>query len=139
MTTPLGRYRQNYRPPFLAFLAHPDEPTLHPAYELGRAALADDVSLLVLVRTHHTVLAEVLLAGVDPPGLPAILDAAAGFPGRVVGAFEMGRRSFLETPATQEFRRTWSVEQGSRISGHRTTPWQREQVRVMSSPAGTHT
>ena len=96
MTTPLGRYRQNYRPPFLAFLAHPDEPTLHPAYELGRAALADDVSLLVLVRTHHTVLAEVLLAGVDPPGLPAILDAAAGFLVESLAPFEMVRRSFLE-------------------------------------------
>jgi hypothetical protein len=96
VTTPLGRYRKNYQPPFLAFLAHPNEATLHAAYELGRAALADDLSLLDLVRTHHTVLAEVLLAGVDPPGLPAILDAAAGFLVESLAPFEMVRRSFLE-------------------------------------------
>ena len=44
--TPLSRHTQNYRPAFLAFLAHSDEATLHAAYELGRAALADNVSLL---------------------------------------------------------------------------------------------
>ena len=89
-------------PAFLAFLAHPDEPTLHAAYELGRAALADDVSLLDLVRTHHTVLAEVLLAGVDPPGLPAILDAAAGFLVESLAPFEMVRRSFLEHTSNEK-------------------------------------
>lgn len=101
MTTQLGRHRRNYTPAFLAFLAHPDEATLHAAYELGRAALADDVTLLDLVRTHHTVLAEVLLGGVEPADLPATLDAAAGFLVEALAPFEMVRRSFLENTSKE--------------------------------------
>lgn len=102
MTTQLSRHSQNYRPAFLAFLAHSDEATLHAAYELGRAALADNVSLLDLIRTHHAVLAEVLLTGNDPHDLPAILDAAAGFLVEAMAPFEMARRSFLERNSTPD-------------------------------------
>jgi len=118
VTTPLGRYRQNYEPAFLALPAHPDEPTLHAAYELVRAAFADDVGLLDLIRTHRTVLAEVLLAGVDPPGLPAILDAAAGFLVESSAPFEMVRRSFLENTCNEKPRPDLLGRAGSGISGH---------------------
>jgi len=102
VTTPLSRHSRNYTPAFLAFLAHPDEATLHAAYELGRAALADDVSLLDLIRTHHAVLADVLLAGIDPQDLPTVLNAAAGFLVEAMAPFEMARRSFLERTSTPD-------------------------------------
>lgn len=96
MTTPLRRLGQNYRPAFLAYLTHRDEASLHAAYELGRAALADDVNLLDLIRIHHTVLGEVLLPGLDARELPAVLDLAAGFLIESLAPFEIARRSFLE-------------------------------------------
>ena len=101
VTTPLRRLRKNYTPAFLAYAARRDEVTLHAAYELGRAALADDVSLLDLVRTHSTVLRDVLVGGTDPRDLPDILDASAGFLVEALAPFEMARRSFLEKTGTE--------------------------------------
>jgi len=51
---------RNYRAAFLRYLARPEEAARHAGYEIGRAALAADVSLLELVRVHHDVLVEVL-------------------------------------------------------------------------------
>ena len=66
MTDPQLRLSNNYTPAFLVYLNHPDEGTLHTAYELGRAALADGISLLELVRIHHTVIGEILRATPTP-------------------------------------------------------------------------
>jgi len=66
MVTSLGRLTQNYTPAFLTFLGHPNEEALHSAYELGRAALTDNVTLLDLIRTHHQVFGDVLRATTNP-------------------------------------------------------------------------
>lgn len=96
MSNALRRLHQNYTPAFLGHLARRDEATLHAAYELGRAALADDVSLLDLVRIHSAVLRTVLVSEPDPQDIPAILDASAAFLVESLAPFEMARRSFLE-------------------------------------------
>lgn len=101
MTTPPDRLTQNYRPAFLAFLNHPDEEALHSAYELGRAALADNITLLGLIRTHHRVFGDVLRTTTDPDDLPAIVNAAADFLVEALAPFEIARRAFLETAAPQ--------------------------------------
>jgi len=40
MTNPQLKLADNYTPAFLTYLNHPDEETLHTAYELGRPAIA---------------------------------------------------------------------------------------------------
>lgn len=101
MTTPQVRLTQNYTPAFLAFLGHPDEEARHAAYELGRAALADNVTLLDLIRTHHTVFGDILRTTTDPGDVPAIVNAAADFLVEALAPFEIARRAYLETTAAQ--------------------------------------
>ena len=99
MSTPQDRLTQNYTPAFLTFLSHPDEEALHLAYALGRAALADNITLLDLVRTHHQVFGEILRTTTNPDDLPAIVNAAADFLVEALAPFEIARRGFLETTA----------------------------------------
>jgi Phosphoserine phosphatase RsbU, N-terminal domain len=60
MSADMRRITQDYRAALLRFLPRRDEAALHTGYEIGRAALADGVSVLDLVRIHHDVLTEVL-------------------------------------------------------------------------------
>jgi hypothetical protein len=96
MTDPQLRLSDDYTPAFLVYLNHPDEETLHTAYELGRAALANGISLLELVRIHHTVIGKILRATPDPEGVQPVVDAAAGFLVEALAPYEMARRGFLE-------------------------------------------
>ena len=98
MTTPQHRLTQNYTPAFLTFLGHPNEEALHSAYELGRAALTDNVTLLDLIRTHHQVFGDDLRATTNPDD-SAIINAAADFLVEALAPYEIARRGFLETTA----------------------------------------
>jgi len=95
MSTSLDRLAQNYRPAFLAFLNKPDEARLHRAYELGRTALADGVTLLDLVRTHHAAFGEVV-ATLDTAAQARAVDDAASFLIEALAPYEMARRGYLE-------------------------------------------
>ena len=97
MTTPQDRLTQNYTPAFLTYLNRPDEEALHSAYELGRAALADNITLLDLIRTHHKVFGNILRTTTDPDDMPDIVNAAADFLVEALAPFEIARRAFLET------------------------------------------
>ena len=97
MSTPLDRLTQNYTPAFLTFLNHPDEQALLKAYQLGRAALADNITLLDLIRTHHHVVGAILRATTNPDDLPAIVNAAADFLIEALAPYEIARRAYLET------------------------------------------
>ncbi len=100
MNAPLERLARNYTPAFLAFLRHRDEENRHKAYELGRDALADGISLLDLIRTHHTVFGQVLATPSDPTELADLVDAAASFLVEALAPYEMARRGFLERATT---------------------------------------
>jgi len=69
---------RNYTPAFLAFLGNPDEQRLHRAYELGRTALADGITLLDLIRTRHTAFGRVVTT-IDANTQAGTIDAAASF------------------------------------------------------------
>lgn len=99
MTGALDRLSMDYRAAFLAFLHHHDEETLHRAYELGRVALADGVSLLDLVRTHHFAFGEVLDRYSAPSELADMINAAATFLVEALAPFEMARQAYLENAA----------------------------------------
>ena len=51
-------YRQCYRTVFASYLAEPSEESLRDAYELGRGAVRQGLSVLDLAAVHHDVLAE---------------------------------------------------------------------------------
>ncbi len=96
MTAPLDRLVRNYTPAFLAFVRHRDEHNRHRAYELGRDALADGISLLDLIRTHHTVFGELLAGSAAADDLGDMVDGAASFLVEALAPYEMARRGFLE-------------------------------------------
>jgi hypothetical protein len=95
MSTPLDRLTRNYTPAFLAFLNNPDEQRLHRAYELGRIALADGVSLLDLIRTHHLAFGEVVTTP-NADSQSDRIDSAAAFLIEALAPYEMARRGYLE-------------------------------------------
>jgi hypothetical protein len=89
--TGLGDLRRDYRTAFLRHLARREELTLHGGYELGRSALAADISLLEMVRVHHDVLVDVLR---DSPTdeVPAVAGAASDFLLEVLASYDMSQR-----------------------------------------------
>jgi hypothetical protein len=94
--TALADLTRNYRTAFLAYLVRREEAALLRGYELGRAAVADGLSLLDLARIHHEVLLEVLR---ETPAdeLAGVATAAAEFLMEVLATQEMARRGFLES------------------------------------------
>jgi hypothetical protein len=54
------RFRRDYAPAFLQYLSEGGERGRRAAYELGRRAISERLSILGLARIHHSVLLEVL-------------------------------------------------------------------------------
>ncbi len=86
---------RNYRPAFLRYIPRREEAALHSAYELGRAAVADGVSILDLAQVHHAILLEVL-RDTRPDDLERTATAASEFFLEVLATYDMTQRRFLE-------------------------------------------
>jgi LPS sulfotransferase NodH len=91
--------RRAYGAAFEAYLAEPGEEALRAAYELGRDAVARELSVLDLATVHHEAI-RTALASADAR---RVADAGAEFFLESVSAFEMLQRGFRET---QEAART---------------------------------
>lgn len=89
---PLERVRRNYKPAFLAHLARRDETSLRSAYEIGREAMAQNVSMLDLVHVHHTVFLEVAGTMRDVGEIADLTDAATAFLMESLAPYEMTRQ-----------------------------------------------
>jgi hypothetical protein len=87
----LADVRRNYRAAFLQYLPRREEAALAKAYEIGRSAVADGVSLLELAQIHHDVLLEVLRSS-RPEQLPGIADAASELLLEVLAPYHMTQR-----------------------------------------------
>lgn len=91
--TPVEELRRDHRAAFLRHLGSRHESSLLAGYELGRSALAADISLLEVIRVHHDVLIEVL--GDTPPDeVQSVAEAASDFRLEVVASFDMTQRRF---------------------------------------------
>jgi hypothetical protein len=99
LIAPRDRVIDDYRPALLAYLGHPDEEHLHSAYRLGRTSLTAGVTLLDLIRVHHTVLGPIL-ATAPRTELPGILDGAAVFLLEALAPYDIARSGFLEQTTT---------------------------------------
>ena len=86
---------KDYRVAFLHYLPRREEAALNRGYELGRAAVADGLSILELVRIHHEIFLEVLRE-TPPAELPEVATAASEFLVEVLATFDMTQRSFLD-------------------------------------------
>jgi len=96
------RFRRDYAPAFLQYLAEGGEPGRQAAYELGRRAIREHLSVLDLARIHHTVLLETLRTHRTSQELEQIARAASEFLVEALAVFEMAHRGFTELAATEQ-------------------------------------
>jgi ANTAR domain/Phosphoserine phosphatase RsbU, N-terminal domain len=94
------RFRRDYAPAFLQYLSEGTEPGRRAAYELGRRAISERLSILDLARIHHTVLLEVLKTHRTSHELEQIARAASEFLVEALAVFEMTHRGFTELLST---------------------------------------
>ena len=90
------RFRRDYAPAFLQFLSEGGEPGRSTAYELGRRAVSERLSILDLARIHHLVLLDVLKTHTTPRELEHIAGSASEFLVEALAVFEMTHRGFTE-------------------------------------------
>lgn len=95
----LQRFRLDYAPLLLRYLAQHEESVLNLAYELGRDAMRDSLSLLDVVRVHEELFLDVLATTKDVTEAHAVGRAASELLTDLIASFEMLQRGFMETHA----------------------------------------
>lgn len=99
MSADLDAFRSGYLAAFQSYLAGGGETGLESAYELGREAVAGELSLLELAGIHHEVLADCLASA--PEGqLERVARAGTDFFRESLSTFEMIQRGFGEAQET---------------------------------------
>jgi ANTAR domain/Phosphoserine phosphatase RsbU, N-terminal domain len=126
------RFRRDYAPAFLQYLSERSEPGRRAAYELGRRAIAEQLSVLDLARIHHGVLLEVLKTHRTPRELEHIAQAASEFLVEALAVFEMTQRGFAELLSTVRSGQDQDQDQDQR--GH--TQNDRERWRAVEQATG---
>jgi hypothetical protein len=94
------RFRRDYAPAFLQYLSEGGERGRRAAYELGRRAIGEQLSILDLARIHHGMLLDVLKTHMSPQELEHIAQAASEFLVEALAVFEMTQRGFTELLST---------------------------------------
>ena len=95
--TSLDDLRRNYRVAFLRYLPRREEAPLAAAYEIGRAAVVNRLSLLDVAQVHHEVLLEVL-KDVSPEHVLELAIGASEFFLEVLATYDMAQRGFHSEP-----------------------------------------
>ena len=90
------RFRRDYAPAFLQYLTERGEPGRRTAYELGRRAMREQLSILDLAGIHHTVLLGVLKTHRTPGELEQIAQAASEFLVEALAVVEMTQRGYAD-------------------------------------------
>jgi hypothetical protein len=99
---PLQRFRLDYQPLLLRYLTQRDESGLRLAYDLGRDAMRDSVSLLDVVRVHHELFLGVLATVRDTEEAQAVAQAASMLVMDLIASYEMSQRAFMERRSVME-------------------------------------
>lgn len=84
-----------YEAALATFVREGGEAALHAAYELGREAVALELSIVALARLHHSAL-ERVVAG-QPSAEPSTVRMGGDFLAEVLSAFEIVRLGYEET------------------------------------------
>ena len=102
MADHLERFRLDYAPLLLRYLSQRDEPGLKLAYDLGRDAMRESVSLLDVVQVHHELFLDVLSTVRDVEEARSVAQAASTLLMDLIASFEMSQRAFMEARASRE-------------------------------------
>ena len=96
MSVPPVSFQSGYSSAFVAYLRDPSEAALHAAYELGRDAIARELSILELAALHHDALQAALRQYAPLRGTDEVVTAGNEFFRETLSAFEMVRRGFRD-------------------------------------------
>ncbi len=96
MTDGLSRFRLDYAPVMLRYLAQRDEEGLQAAYELGRAALREQLGLLDVVRVHNELLLEVMATARDVAEAHDVARSSTTLLIDLVASYDMSQRGFMD-------------------------------------------
>ncbi len=91
-----GALSSRYAEAFRTWLTHRDERELGTAYDLGREAVREQLSVLDLAEVHHEVAQAVLHDEPDPERRAELLAAAGVFFGEALSTFEIAHRGYHE-------------------------------------------
>jgi serine phosphatase RsbU (regulator of sigma subunit) len=86
--------RERYAEAFRAWLEHRDERELGTAYQLGREAVSEQLSVLDLAEAHHEAAAAALRDEPDPARAAGLIAAASTFLGEALSTFEIAHRGY---------------------------------------------
>jgi hypothetical protein len=95
----LEEVRRDYLTAFLRYLPRQEEATLALGYEIGRAAVADGVSVLEIVEIHHGILRGVV-QDTPPAEVDDVLERAAEFLAEVLATVDMTQRALISEDST---------------------------------------
>jgi len=101
------RFAERYAEAFAVFLHAGDERALEAAYELGRTAVAEELSLMELAEAHHRALGTMAM-GADPR---EFAESAAAFFRESLGTFEIAARSYREAQETVRLQEAYATRQ----------------------------
>jgi hypothetical protein len=106
MSSTGGRvFGRTYEKAFSAYLADPAERPLRAAYELGRDALLEGLSLLELAAAHHEALLAATRRAANHDEADRMTRLAADFLAETLSAYEMAWRGFEEAVGAAEAER----------------------------------
>jgi hypothetical protein len=97
MNDALTRLRLDYAPLMLRYLTQQDELGLKSAYELGRDAMRESVSLLDVVRMHNELFLDVLATARDADEAKSVAAASSALLIDLIASFEMSQRGFMDS------------------------------------------
>jgi Phosphoserine phosphatase RsbU, N-terminal domain len=113
------RLRRDYAPAFLHYLSEGSEPGRRAAYELGRRAISEHLSILDLARIHHSVLLDALKTHRTPHELEQLQQPVAD---EHDGTPDQREQPLLPTPESRKDSAEQNVHppcSDRRRSGHR--------------------
>ncbi|MBA2698227.1 MAG: hypothetical protein H0U61_05575 [Nocardioidaceae bacterium] len=93
--TSLADLGRDYRAAFLRYLPRREEAPLHIAYQIGRSAFVDGLTILEVATVHHDVLLEALQE-TSSENLTDVATAASEFFLEVLSTYDMTQRGLRE-------------------------------------------
>src|SRR5689334_21023662 len=105
MSTKPQDFVERYREGFDAYLRHRDERALTRAYELGRSAVAQELTVLDLASAHQEVLLDSLRSDSASTSQEDLIRAAGDFFLEGVSAFEVVTRALQDARETARIAR----------------------------------
>jgi serine phosphatase RsbU (regulator of sigma subunit) len=102
----LETFKDDYERAFAEYLESPGERVLNTAYELGRRAVAEQVSLLEMAEIHHKTLIGAVRRSRGRTPVPELAKQAAAFFSEALSTHEIMQRGYLEAQETAQLART---------------------------------